>query len=156
MNYVNCISHHLHEYFQSVFPSLNSPCRTLKNSERSAKMTSLKLFWNFIQVFFFYKVTHSRVHSHFGAKFSPFLYSSTSLSSSKCSDAVRKSSSIEDKEQFVSSSTFKTLVSRWSCRSCTSSKPIKNLLISKMMQLVLFALFPLAHWTKQISGSQGH
>ena len=86
----------------------------------------------------------------------PHSLPSTSLSSSKCSDAVRKSSSIEDKEQFVSSSTFKMFVPRWSCRSCTSSRPIKNLLISKMMQLVLFGLFPLAHWTKQISDNQGH
>lgn len=101
-------------------------------------------------------VNNLRGYTWFISNALPLLQSSTSISSSKCSEAVRKSSSIEDREQFVSSSSFNTLVSRWSCRSCTTSRPIKNLLISKMMQLVLFGLFPLAHWTKQISGSQGH
>lgn len=86
----------------------------------------------------------------------PVLHSSASLSSSRCSDAVRKSSSIEDTEQFVSSSGFRTWASTCSCLSWTSSSPIRNLFISKMMQLVLCLLSPRAHWTKQTSASQGH
>lgn len=83
----------------------------------------------------------------------PFLNGSlSSLSSPSCSEAVRKSSSMDETERLVSSS-----AARWPakrpclCLSCPDCSPIRNLLISKTTLFVWLGRRPQEQCTRQTS-----